>query len=299
MQKQGAFDLINGEIPNDTESAFQLLDPHKLAPWFYFNNRQFFTEFNKAPWEAAYQQQSLKNLSLLNELSNVEQEVPVVRLKGTSFIYWLYQDIGERHLTDADLLVDEKDLPEITSYLAARGYQSVPQVKWSANKHRFSFIKNSDNGMHYEIDLHTKLHWQQSKTLKPEIINPDGYSRLSNPWLFYHLCMNWIFQDTFVGLNKLIDIKNLIAVMDPQEFLEGKKLLKRAGYKSVLNLALTVIEPSSVDKHWLLNRDFLNNPKAHLARYLALKQLNKKSGTQALKYNLDWASAYLKNLERP
>ena len=108
MAKQGALRILQLSLSNqfekiDLDSAYEKLEPHYLAAWFY-NRYQFQTNDNR--WKEEYTRQSLQNSLIIRELESLESVLPAARLKGTSFFPWLYRDIGDRHLTDADLLVD-------------------------------------------------------------------------------------------------------------------------------------------------------------------------------------------------
>lgn len=75
---------------------------------------------------SAYIGNKLRNEKLLAEFSRVLQhvapKVPVVVRKGGVLLENLYGDIGVRRMTDLDLLVSKKDVPNITNALLDMGY---------------------------------------------------------------------------------------------------------------------------------------------------------------------------------
>ena len=301
MAKQAALRILQLSLSNqfdkiDLNNAFEQLAPHYLAAWFYHRHR---LKTDDSRWHTEYTRQSLQNTLIIRELESLESVLPTIRLKGTSFFPWLYRDIGERHLTDADLLVSPDNLPIAIDILTERGYKLVNQIKWDANFHRVSLTRESTEKFLYQVDLHTQLHWEQSSDLSMKTHKVGQYDSLTKPVLFYHLCMNWAFQDTFIGLNKLLDIHLLWNSLTEQEQAETEKIFFDSNYEKVWDWCMRALAVLKGEKDKMLSEAFLSNPKRYPMKYFGLKHLNKKNLGQALKYDLLWLGSYLKNSEKP
>lgn len=302
--------LFSGQTPTNSEwqaASSQLLS-HHLAGYLYVNHQPLLPSDMSSLFERIYEQQALQNHLLLEELERIEKKIftsglpHLTRLKGTALIGSIYQDPGERHLSDADVYINHKHRPEFEKFLIAEGYQELHQIKWEANAFKSTFYKTSPLGYTFGLDVHDQLLWRQNKKFTPTIIKyaskvfstPHAYA-LHPADLYCHLVANWAYQDTFISLNKLLDIyllKNQLA-KEPasaqiQQILELNGLKPAEGF---VRTALSYIDTDTTSKiknYHLLSQEFLANPRAHKFKYVLLKHLCKKNIFQAFLYDWQW-----------
>ena len=76
--------------------------------------------------------------------------IPAVLLKGISYGAWLYDDPGERPMTDVDLLVPVAAHAEAIQILARLGYRHAgPRAQWSSRHHAITLKRPTGS-----VDLH-------------------------------------------------------------------------------------------------------------------------------------------------
>ncbi|HHT9139665.1 MAG TPA: nucleotidyltransferase domain-containing protein [Candidatus Tripitaka californicus] len=81
-------------------------------------------------------------------------DVPVILLKGAALLPVVYNDLGARSLVDFDILIQHKDLPEVTRCLVEQGYEqcgvSGPCVNRVCFKKRGEYVLPIE--VHWHID---------------------------------------------------------------------------------------------------------------------------------------------------
>jgi hypothetical protein len=130
-----------------------------------------------AVWSEALQKSHRKtavdNLQALAELRAIgreltDEKVPFMLLKGGAYLTDLYEDPGERRLTDIDLLVRHEDVKRLARRLAAAGYESVfGDVEFR----RFEVASTTRGGVHFEF------HWWLGRPLRTRIPQEEIWRR--------------------------------------------------------------------------------------------------------------------------
>lgn len=111
------------------------------------------------PIARAHRKTAIDNLGALAEFravgdALVRQKVPFVLLKGSAYLIDLYDDPGERPLTDIDLLLRPEDVHRVARYLAGSGYQGSVDP-WYPESRRFEMVRMS--GTHCRFEFHWQL----------------------------------------------------------------------------------------------------------------------------------------------
>ena len=276
----------------------ELLERHKLGG--------IFTEI----YPSAYQKYWIINTNHLNVLKKeiLPLELKACLLKGMHLVSSFYDDIGKRFMGDIDLLINNDDLEKWENSLISIGFEEVKEERWKANDFKKVFIRTK-NGMDVAIEIHTRLFFQEEKSLQWDM-NPflgKNISCLNREDLFIHLSGHLAYQHTFHSLNWLYDIA-LVVNKHRTEF-NWEKVFKRARqarvYRScrivlcVLNTHFQInsVSFSIFEKLFvklLVTSNFLKAPYQHKYRYLFIKTLIKDSLWQALKYNIGLLKFLLK-----
>ncbi|MBU1871466.1 MAG: nucleotidyltransferase family protein [Candidatus Omnitrophica bacterium] len=108
-----------------------------------------------------YLETTARNFFILSELSKAlkafaDNEIPVIVLKGASFLENIYQDIGLRPIGDVDILIKKERLPQIDSSLKEQGYSSPHRWADYIDKPDTKYL-NSISYVKGPIHLH--IHW--------------------------------------------------------------------------------------------------------------------------------------------
>ena len=173
----------------------------------------------------------------------VEQNIPVIGLKGIYLSEWLYQDIGFRQFSDIDLLVKEEDASTCIAILSELGYKK-PEASLSEfvlsqfEKDIIHFPAMVFNGV--SIELHIKLHSMNEKynldvtklwkNAIPATIHGVNVQALNTTDLLIHLCLHLDkhFKVGHVQFTCFNDVTNVLEKfsdsMDWSEFRESCKL---------------------------------------------------------------------------
>lgn len=114
----------------------------------------------------------LENLAqLIKRLK--EKRIPVIILKGAALCDTVYPHVGIRAFCDLDILVPQKNLPEMIAVLKHLGYS----ISFTQARHHFTAFRRSNRSLPLEV------HW--------DLVNP------ASPFQKYafHLSLNKIWQD--------------------------------------------------------------------------------------------------------
>jgi putative nucleotidyltransferase-like protein len=121
----------------------------------------------------AHRKTMVDNLQALAEFRVVarlltEEGAPFVLLKGGAYLIDLYDDPGERMLTDIDLLVRRSDLGRLARRLSSAGFEAVFADE---EYRRFEVAAPNPNGCHFEF------HWWLGLPLRVRISQEEIWSR--------------------------------------------------------------------------------------------------------------------------
>ncbi|MGB7443771.1 MAG: lasso peptide biosynthesis B2 protein, partial [Coleofasciculaceae cyanobacterium] len=145
-----------------------------------------------------------KQLCQLLDLFNHHQ-LKVIPFKGPVLAAFAYNNLALREFCDLDLLIDEKDYPQVKELLITQGYKPQTQPRWGQNM----------KGKRGNLDLHWQLTppcfpyrvdfpqlWQRCQTIS--ILN-QPVNVLSPEDLLLILCVQ-IFKDVHYRQERLIKI---------------------------------------------------------------------------------------------
>jgi hypothetical protein len=111
-------------------------------------------------WKKSYYENALKIKELFSLIDNLEGKgIKITLLKGVANIFNLYQDIGSRPMSDIDLLIDEKNVRALDTYLKSMGW--VNKHKISDSRLRFCYATTYYNPNGTIIDIH----WRPCESL--------------------------------------------------------------------------------------------------------------------------------------
>lgn len=305
---------LENQAPIDEATWFEAwpkLSSHRIAGYVASRHEPLIPDQAKASFKAAATEQSLFNSLLLDECLNLETVAlknglnSLARLKGSSLIFEIYKHFGERHMTDIDLYVDEREEPSFRQILANLGYTLMPQIFWQANDFKKTYERRHESGLMFYIDLHTRLFWQQPARAKIEFevakyTIENGlalrFRTLKKEWQLAHLISNWAYQDTFISLSKLLDI--VLFLRKYPQLSESREFIKclhdsnlQASAKWVM-MAVDIFKTGRSHSR-IFTEEFLDAPKKHKFKYLLMKHLTKNKLTQAFEYDARWVKAYL------
>jgi hypothetical protein len=115
------------------------------------------------PWAeaiaTAHRKTAIDNLGALGEFRAVgryleRESVPFVLLKGAAYLVDLYDDPGQRALTDLDLLIHHRDARRVARHLAAAGYEGCVDP-WYPETQRFEMVRST--GSRSRVEFHWRL----------------------------------------------------------------------------------------------------------------------------------------------
>ena len=210
----------------------------KVSPLLYrhLKDEEGLPEKVKEDLKITYYTNSARNIWLLSKLGEIlqifrEGEIPVIVLKGAALLETVYPDIGLRPITDLDLMVHRKDLPEIKEGLSRLGYEN-------SEAYPEDFVKEG-----LMIDLHWELinvtrvgsrakackieisdFWQNSQALR---ISGMETRVLSPEYLLIDLCLHLVFHHGLSGLVWFIDIAEVLRFY--QEEIDWDKFVNKVG----------------------------------------------------------------------
>ena len=244
--------------------------------------------------------QRQRNMLLCHEWEQIRSEAGLdcLALKGMALLGDVYEDFGQRQMSDIDILIREGDLESWRRYLEGLGYQLVRTRRWQANAFKWDFSRMSKQG-EVVVELHTKLFYREKQ------INWWQYADLENNRLRPEACLAHLighlgYQHSFLKLNWLLDIhlflKKHYREIDTDVFfgLLDQLPIKRSAQAVTYLLSRYFGHTSYVygqgvlPWHLLFTEDFLLAPKKSFWRYQMVKFFIKDSLPQAMRYNILW-----------
>ena len=295
-----------------------LAEQHSLSGYIYSRGLTCLPNEFKQRFESKWKAQSLYNTLLLNECERIEKlaaslGLQLVRLKGAAFLEDLYQNPGERTLSDIDFLIEDDQYQTACRFLIDQGYVEYKQVKWSANRFKCNFTKFLSEEVELSIDLHSQLVWRQSgylRAIASTQFNGKNW-RLGREEELLHTIINWSYQDTFISINKMLDIRQYVVQFKSDiNWVKFNKLIRQSSYQRSVELTfyaidknlpvnglnfMDLISPSTARGAFfgsLLDKNFLLKKSSHPIKHLLLKHLTKVNLVEALKYDFLWLRAY-------
>ena len=168
-----------------------------------------------------------KKKKIYCEISNIlnKEKIEFIPLKGFYIIEHLYNDYGQRHISDIDILIKENQLDRITRLMIENNYsikQEFYKTEYIKNiigsPHPITFIKNN-----VAIEIHTHLHSKIS-TFKIDV--QDYWKRAINENLISiptkQLCKTDFLQYLCIHLYKHVMIEKSISL---KHFIDIYKFL--------------------------------------------------------------------------
>jgi len=118
----------------DWENLYTTAQAEKVAPLLYWKLKISYSRIGLSIPEVtldrlriSYSQNCSRNAHLYRNLGEVfdilDDDIPIIVLKGAAIAQTVYPDIGLRHMQDIDLLVPEVKLPDIVKLLESMGYK--------------------------------------------------------------------------------------------------------------------------------------------------------------------------------
>lgn len=244
--------LINNGL--DWDYLLQMGKVHGLAPLLYYHLHRIDLE-HQIPQSIMDQLHNIyysnlaRNILLYEELRGIlksfeEKEIPVVPVKGLVLAETVYKNVALRPMTDADLLIQKRNLSETMKTLFKLGFEILPQEKRTTIKYmnESHFVKRQENLKHLPI-LIINIHWDLTAPARfkgTTKINTQQMISRARPgkvaysnilfmvpedqilWVIYHAT----FQHPFIGLLQLCDVAELIKLNENE--LDWKSLVRRA-----------------------------------------------------------------------
>jgi len=148
------FNILKGEYPSDleginTQALFDLFQRHRLFPLTQ-ELIGFLPEDERLRWKKAIQSGSMKTLHLVSTLQTLlllfkKQGIKAIPLKGPVLAKMLYDDFGQRHMRDLDLLILHGDIFKAVEVLKEAGYTSyIPSGELQERQWRYYFRHQYD-----------------------------------------------------------------------------------------------------------------------------------------------------------
>jgi hypothetical protein len=320
---QNFYELLNSK--NGVSSKFELLGEsskeqlcallieHGLAGSVYVNGRDILADDLlsrlKPTWQKQRQRnllqyEELKNLSLALEASGIR---PII-LKGMALIGSVYTDLGERNMSDIDLLVGTENIDKMLEIVEEGGFLPVATGQWWGNSFKWEFQKSTAAGdvvleLHSNLFYGTNKNWwrtDQASSIR-KAIELENFDVLKSEDQFVHLCGHLGYQHTFLKLNWLLDIK--LSLEQQKEHFDWNRVSELASQLGMRNSCLASIyaveqvfeyktDIEIEGKKWsrgILSRGFLLEPHSNKIRYILLKHLLKDKISTAFQYDFLWA----------
>ena len=242
--------LVNNGL--DWDYVLQMGKAHGLAPLLYYHLHRI-DHNHRIPQPIMDQLHNIyysnlaRNLLLYDESSRVlkyfeEKGILVVAVKGIVLAELVYKNVALRPMADVDLLVQKRDLSEITKTLFKLGFEILPQEKRATIKYmnESHFVKHQENVKHLP-SLIINIHWDLTAPARfkgTTKINTQQMISRARPgkvaysnilvmapedqilWVIYHAT----FQHPFIGLLQLCDVAELIKLKENE--LDWQVLLK-------------------------------------------------------------------------
>lgn len=188
----------------------------------------------------SYEAIKKQNFYYIEESKKIEQQmiknnIPIIPVKGISFIQNIYKDQGTRYLGDADYLVKYVNIDQIKDIMLELGYingeydehtmQIIPitrleELKWKSfmsNLYPFRKLSGLEIFPTYKIDFRFCLDDSLEKNSVNEIL--DSLDDIKNEHILIHLCCHLYSEAKHTSSIYLGKDLNLIKLCDIREFI--------------------------------------------------------------------------------
>lgn len=171
----------------------------------------------------------------------VEQNIPVVVLKGFALAHAIYPTPESRTKSDIDILIDPKYHQQTKQVFSQQGYKNPRGWEPTAISNEFSMSKRIGEGMHVLFDVHTKI--SNSKVIEDLITFEEisssanvtsllGIKLVNKPYALIHAIVHLLNHRSAGDMIKLIwhyDIYLLVEQFAPLELKQTKQLIAQKG----------------------------------------------------------------------
>ena len=286
----------------DWDYFLQMVKAHGLAPLLYYHLHRIdhnhrIPQLIMDQLHTIYYSNLARNLLLYNESSLVlksfkEKGIPVVALKGIVLAEFVYKNVALRPMADVDLLVQKRNLSEITKTLFKLGFEILPQEKRATVKYmnESHFVKRQENLKHLPI-LIINIHWdltaparfkgatkintqQMISKARPGKVACSNILVMAPEDQVLHVIYHATFQHPFIGLLQLCDVAELIKLKENE--LDWQVLVKTSRNGRIATAAYYFLSSSkkllgAPIPDWVLKALTPNLLKRHLLNILLVK----------------------------
>ena len=288
----------------------EVLQQHGIGALMY-------SRFEKAGGIDYWKKNFLYNHSYLKEVKEIYSRWPSdsvhpVLLKGTSLLLKLYENMGERPMSDCDLLVSEEGRLLLDKILQDMGYSLADTGKWHANRFKSIYVVRRQ-GLQLVFEVHTQLFYHSNDAFSTAPISYDKllFHSLSPEEEFVHLCGHLGFQhnfrklfwllDIFLYLDKLpLDLERVVAVAKKWQVYNSLKavafLEARLTHQDSLLKAVTLARWEEALLGFVFGSEFITQPLLSKTKYYLLKTYLKDRPLENVRYNLLWMNQKLKEI---
>ena len=301
----------NGQF---SQASLKQLDKHNLLGFIYKQDKKALDKEGSEYCEKKYLWQKALNIEhtqAINEILDNKQSLNFLFLKGAPLLNSIYEDLGERYMSDIDIYVPMIEKTQTINLLKSLEYQSYPMKRWAASEHKDDLFKVTQSEFEVNIDIHYQLLFNIP-------VKVDAGQELSIPapsleTMFFHLVTHLGYQHTYLRLNWLLDVylftqKYIKEINWPKLYQIFKETqLKNdlhciyflmAHYFDVeLPISLKITKWEKVFLEKTLSPQFLLAPQKHPARYYLLKHYLNTNITTAIKYDFLWMISKLRGCD--
>lgn len=298
-------------VPVHQEHELYLLgwcEEHGLGGFLHKHRDAYFSAEFSSYLAKTFKRNLQRNVLFLEEYQNLcaiarsNDLAPPVALKGLSLLQRVHS-LGERPLTDMDILVPSQDLNRWTECLIQFGYRPRVEKTWSANSHKSVFVAHR-NGLDITLEAHTKLFYNQPNEWWPPTETYGSLQILSPEIEIIYLSAHLVHQHTFLKLFWLMDLHRLTGAR-PESWNENLiTLAQRLQVKTSVTAVAYCMKNlfgHDIEAHtkksilWFLNWPTLISISDSRWTYLCLKHTTKDSWNESLAYDLKWLYFRMEN----
>lgn len=221
-----------------------------VSPFFYKNiiqlNSELFPSKVKTKFEATYFKTLSRNILLYEQFNKIITEfstknISVIVLKGIFLANHIYQDIGQRQLSDIDLLLKYEDIETAGNILMQLGFENLNR-KLKKDFHQSKHFNFQKDGIIIELHQHIYHHTESFKVdinkywsnAQPTIINGINTLTLNEIDLIQQLCIH-LYIHLRIGKFSLISFCDIIIyIKTKQSEFDWNQFLKKCEQENCL-----------------------------------------------------------------
>jgi hypothetical protein len=294
--------LFQALINLPTEQQEKVFSAHMLEGFFFSRYSEHLDPKVIKKYRSKYSAQYLRNETILNLSNNLLDDYPLSFIKGSALLKDIYQDIGERFLSDIDIILAKEHWPKLMSKIKNLDGELLSDSKWWGNAHKQEWQVESDGQeitieVHSQLFYHRQIPWEKSLNLK--------LPSLSIEWHFVYLIGHYAFQHNFQKLYWLFDIYfyylkyqnefNWKKIKMISNQLELNKVMGMMGH--VLTIFFNIEEalekmsfsPISQSVYDFIDLEFLIEDRQWGWKYWWFKHETKDNWLKAFRYDFQWA----------